>query len=92
VTDNTQAMAATVLGAVVGGIAGYLFLSDRGRRLRDQLEPGLDDFARELNNFRSTIRKASGVASESWKLMGEVIGESQAPPRRYPDTNQTTPF
>ena len=60
---NSRAMAAAIVGAVVGGVAGYLFFTDDGRRLRRQLEPALDDFARELNSFRSTINKAAGVAS-----------------------------
>src|SRR5437588_429418 len=40
--DN-RALAATVAGAVIGGAAGYLFFTDRGRALRRQIEPALDD-------------------------------------------------
>ena len=40
-----------------------IFLLHRsGRRLRRQIEPALEDFARELSGFRSTIQKAVGVA------------------------------
>ena len=57
VTDNSRAMAATIAGAVIGGIAGYFLFTERGRAVRRQFEPALDDFARELNSFRVTRRK-----------------------------------
>jgi len=90
---NSRAMAAAIVGAVVGGVAGYLFLTDDGRRLRRQLEPALEDFARELNSFRATIAKAAGVANEGWQLLNEAMGESgQATQSRYPSARQTSPF
>lgn len=90
--DN-RAVAATIAGAIIGGIAGYLFFTEHGRTLRRQLEPALDDFARELHSFRGTVQRASSVANEGWKLLNEALGEagSQQPPR-YPGTHQTSPF
>lgn len=89
--DNSRAMMATVLGAAIGGVAGYLFFTERGRHLRRQIEPALDDLSRELLSFRSTMQKAAGVANEGWKLLNEAIGEGgQAP--RYPSAHQTSPF
>lgn len=87
-----KAVAATIVGAVIGGCAGYFFFTERGRALRRQLEPALEDFTRELNSFRGTLQKASGVASESWKLLNDALGESdQHQARRYPG-GQTSPF
>ena len=88
--DNSKAVAASVVGAVLGGIAGYLFFTEAGRNMRRQLEPALDDIARELNSFRSTVAKASGVASEGWKLLNEAIGEDNR--NRLPNVHQTSPF
>ena len=88
--DN-RTVAATLVGGIVGAMAGYLLFTDRGRALRRQLEPALDDFARELNHFRSTVTKATVVAGEGWKLLNETLGESSAPPR-YPTPHQTSPF
>jgi gas vesicle protein len=89
---NSQAVMASIVGAVIGGVAGYLFFTDEGRRLRRQIEPALDDFARELNSFRSTVNKAVGVASEGWKLLNDAMGESGRPQARYPSARQTSPF
>ena len=90
--ENSRAVAVAIIGAVVGGVAGYLFFTDGGRRLRRQLEPALDDFARELNSFRSTVNKAAGVASEGWQLLNEAMGESGQAQTRYPSARQTSPF
>jgi gas vesicle protein len=82
---------ATVIGAVIGGAAGYLFFTERGRQLRRQMEPALDDIARELNSFRGTVQRAAGVASEGWKLLNDALGERDTQPR-YPTSHQSSPF
>jgi gas vesicle protein len=89
--DNSRAVAATLVGAVIGGVAGYLFFTDHGRSVRRQFEPALDDFARELMSFRSTVQKAAGVATEGWKLLNDALGDGgQAP--RYTAPRQSSPF
>jgi hypothetical protein len=90
VTDKSRAMAATIAGAVIGGAAGYLLFTERGRALRRDLEPALEDFARELNSFGVTVRKAAGVANEGWKLLNEAM--ETPPSSRYPTTHQSSPF
>jgi hypothetical protein len=91
VTDNSRAIAATIVGAVIGGFAGYMFFTEPGRRLRHQLEPALEDIARELDHFRGTLNKAAGVASEGWKLLNETLGEPGAG-GRYANPHQSSPF
>jgi gas vesicle protein len=88
--DNSRELAACLVGAVIGGVAGYLFFTARGRSLRRQIEPALEDFSRELMSFRQTVHKASGVASEGWKLLNEALGETSPAPR-FPG-RQTSPF
>jgi gas vesicle protein len=83
-------VAITLAGAVIGGVASYLFFTERGRALRHQLEPALDDLARELNQFRGTVSRAAGVANEGWRLLNDAMGESQS--GRYAHPRQTSPF
>lgn len=90
-TENSRAMAATIAGAVIGGVAGYLFFTERGRELRRQIEPALDDFARELNSFRMTVEKAAVVTNQGWKLLNEAM-EPGPQNTRYPTAHQTSPF
>ena len=89
--DNSRAVAATVVGAVIGGVAGYLFFTEHGQRLRKQLEPALEDFSRELMSFRATVQKAAGVANEGWQLLNDALGESGRT-QRYPAAHQSSPF
>jgi hypothetical protein len=89
--DNSRALAATVVGAVIGGMAGYLFFTEHGQRVRRQLEPALEDFSRELLSFRATVQKAAGVANEGWQLLNEALGEGSRTPR-YPAAQQSSPF
>jgi gas vesicle protein len=80
--DSSRAMAATLVGAAVGGIAAYLLFTEHGRRVRRQIEPALDDFAGELTSFHTTIQKATEVASQGWKILTEAIGDTR-PALRY---------
>jgi hypothetical protein len=77
---------------VIGGMAGYLFFTEHGRRVRRQIEPALDDFARELMSFRTTVQKAAGVANEGWQLLNQALGEGGQQPPRYANPHQTSPF
>jgi len=88
--NNSREMAVALAGAALGAAAAFLFFTERGRSLRRQIEPALDTLSRELNSFRATVQKASGVASEGWKLLNEAIGEPGTSPR-YPG-RQTAPF
>jgi len=68
-------MVAAVVGAVAGGIAGYMLFTERGRDLRRRLEPALEDFAQELIQLRGTVNRAVGVASQGWNVLNEALGD-----------------
>lgn len=57
------------LGAAVGGAVAYLFLTDRGRRLRAQFEPRVHDLVAELDKWGAVehLKRLSfmGPAAES---------------------------
>jgi gas vesicle protein len=60
------------LGALIGGVAGYLFLTEDGRRLRDRLEPGMDDLLREMRHLRSAAEKARMAAAEGLLTVSDL--------------------
>ena len=64
-------MAGTIVGALVGAAAGYLFFTERGRELREQMEPAMDDLQREFGRFQSTIDRLGGMANEGMKMVHE---------------------
>jgi hypothetical protein len=49
-------------------------LTEQGRRVRDQIEPKLDNFMRELTRMRGTVEKARTAANEGWRSLGEMTG------------------
>ena len=61
--DN-RAVAAKVVGAVIGGMAGYLFFTDKGRGLRRQLEPALEAFGQGLGRSLRPPRASQGEGSQ----------------------------
>ena len=89
-TDR-QIVTATLFGALVGGLAGFLFFTERGRRVRREIEPALDDFVRELSSLRGSVQRAADVAGESWRLLNDMVREPTQPSHRFPG-GQTSPF
>jgi hypothetical protein len=72
VDDRSRVLLSAVLGALVGGVAGYLYLTEDGRGLRIRLEPGLDDVAKEMRRLRQAVDKARVAAEEGWRTLEEV--------------------
>jgi hypothetical protein len=74
VDERSRVLTATVLGAIAGGVWGWLYLTENGRRVRSQIEPKLDDFMRELASVRGTVEKARVAADEGWRSLNEMTG------------------
>ncbi len=72
--ERSRVLMAAVLGAIAGGVFGWLYMTEDGRRVRDQIEPKLDDFMRELTRVRGTVEKARTAANEGWRSLGQVTG------------------
>ena len=72
--ERSRVLLATLIGAVAGGVWGWLYMTEQGRRVRSQIEPKLDDFMRELANVRGTVEKARSAANEGWRSLGELTG------------------
>ena len=74
--ERSRVLTATVLGAIAGGVWGWLYLTEQGRGIRSQIEPKLDDFVRELSNVRGTVEKAKTAANEGWRSLNDMAGAS----------------
>lgn len=72
--ERSRVLLATLVGAAAGGVWGWLYLTEQGRRLRVQIEPKLDDFVRELASVRGTVDKAKTAANEGWRSLNEITG------------------
>jgi gas vesicle protein len=90
--DPSRVLVASLAGAVVGAVVGFLYFTDGGRRLRDELEPRLDDVAKEIRRLRSTVTKAQAVANEGRRSLNELIGERQQSQQSSMQGRQSSPF
>ena len=86
-TEGSRVFLSALAGAVVGAAAGYLYLTDGGRRVRSQIEPKLDDAVQEMRRLKGTAAKVQSAASEGWRSLREMTGEGRpvwARPRQTP--------
>lgn len=74
--ERSRVLMATFLGAVAGGVWGWLYMTEGGRRVRDQIDPRLDDFMNELARMRGTVEKARAAANEGWRSLSDVAGQT----------------
>lgn len=81
-TDSNRVVWASAMGALVGGVWGYLYLTESGRRFRVQLEPRIDDFLNELHRMQGTVHKAREAAGESWASIQEIANDVARPDER----------
>jgi len=64
-------MAGALVGALVGAAASYLFFTERGRDLRDRLDPMVDELRQEFARFQRTFEKVGTMASEGMRVVNE---------------------
>jgi gas vesicle protein len=73
-------MAGAVVGALVGVAAAYLFFTDRGRDMRERIEPLVDDLRHEFARFQRTFEKVGDMASEGMRVVNEFqAARSESP-------------
>ena len=72
--ERSRVLLAACLGAVAGGVWGYLYLTESGRQLREEIEPRLDDLIGEMTRVRGTVEKARTAANEGWRSLSDITG------------------
>jgi hypothetical protein len=83
VDERSRVLLATMIGAVAGGVWGWLYMTQQGARVRTQIEPKLDDFVRELTNVRGTVEKARMAANEGWRSLNDITGGTSGSQGRW---------
>jgi gas vesicle protein len=87
-SERNHAAWAIVVGAALGGLVGFLFFTEHGRRLRARVEPAVADLIDNVQNWRGTIERVTAFASdvgggergeepmESWSEQGRDVRPS----------------
>jgi hypothetical protein len=76
--ERSRVLLSALLGAALGGVAGYLYLTEQGRYVRGQIEPTLDSIVTELEKARTTGEKVREVAREGQRTLNDLVGEDRA--------------
>ena len=72
--ERSRVLMSACVGAVVGGVCGWLYLTENGRYVRSQIEPRLEDLIGEMTRVRGTVEKARTAADEGWRSLSDITG------------------
>lgn len=76
--ERTKVFMATVLSAAVGGVLGWLYLTERGQRVKVQIEPFFDSVIDEIHQTQQTVGKARLVVAEGRRAFDDVLRPARA--------------
>ena len=71
VSEQSRILGMALVGALVGAAVGVVFFTERGRMLRERMEPAVDDLRREFQRFQGTIQKLGDMANEGMRVVNE---------------------
>jgi len=74
--DRTAVLIGLVAGALAGGVAGWLLLTDDGRRVRARLEPRLQDLASQAMALSASAQRVQAAARQSVQAARDVASRS----------------
>ena len=75
--ERSRDLLSSILGSAIGGVVGYLYLTETGRKVREQIEPSLDAVVNELQRARDTGAKVREVVREGQRTLNDLVGEDR---------------
>ena len=66
-----------LLGAAIGASASYLFFTESGKRIRDRMEPAVDELRHEFVRFQKTVEKLGEMANDGIRAVNEFNAARQ---------------
>lgn len=70
-SEQSRVIYGATIGALVGAAAGYLFFTERGRLLRERIEPAVDELRSEFARFQRSVEKLGGMANEGMRAFND---------------------
>jgi len=71
VNESRATTAGALIGAVVGAAVGYLFFTERGKQMRERLEPAVEDLRTEFARFQKTVERLGEMANDGLRAVNE---------------------
>ena len=69
--ESRATTAGALIGAVVGAAVGYLFFTERGKQMRERLEPAVEDLRSEFARFQKTVERLGEMANDGLRAVNE---------------------
>ena len=79
-SERSQVVAATLAGAAIGGLIGYLYFTAGGRRLRGEIEPRLTEASRDIVRVRDAMSDAFAAIEEGRRSLQRLASQLARPP------------
>ena len=70
--DRSRALMAACVGAVVGGLWGWLYLTENGGAVRRRIGPSLDRLPDDIKAVRTSADKTSAVLADVRNILEDV--------------------
>jgi hypothetical protein len=71
------------LGALTGGLVGYLLVTERGRSVRQGLGPRLQAFIDEAEELGQAFDRTRRAVADGWKTFNQIVDDRQADVREW---------
>ena len=76
-SERTVIVLSAIAGAGLGAVAGFLLLTERGRAMRRELEPRIEELTRELAALQRTATRAAAAAQDGWRALNDAAARQQ---------------
>ena len=68
-----SASAEILIGVLLGGVFGYLYFAEGGRRLVDQVDEWLDDASEQMRRLQETAARARETIEEGRRVVRAIV-------------------
>jgi hypothetical protein len=92
VSERSQVVGATLAGAAIGGLIGYLFFTASGRRLRGEIEPRVVEASREIVRVRDAVAQAFSAIEDGRRSLERLSGTPDRWPVYETHSERDVPF
>jgi len=75
VDDRSKMWIGALLGAAAGSAVGFLFFTERGRQVRADIGPRLNDLLDEARRLKGTVQSLRQSATDGWDAVREFAGD-----------------
>jgi hypothetical protein len=75
--DRTVIVLSSIVGAAIGGAAGFLLLTERGRAIAREIEPRVDELTRDIDALQRAGARAFAAAREGWRALHETAARPE---------------